>query len=372
MSTRGAPAPDGADDDGDHGNGTDTDPAGAARDRASGPARTTSLRVSILLHAMLLGVVVVWGLNFLVMKAATERADPTAFNAGRFAMAFVFASAWTAGAHGISAARRSRAAAAGGVAARRARPSPRWWLAAAGVGVVGNVLYQTLLIEGVDGTTPGKAAVLLATAPLWVALMHRAFGGRSSRATWIGFVLAFAGTAALVAAGAGFTGDATAVPAADAGRDPPEWIGDLLMLGSAIAWAAYIALSKPVLARVPVGAFHLLTMAVGAAGLAVVAIPAFVRSGVTGLDDPIVVRAMLYAGVLSIGLGFLAWSTAIERLGSVYVAGFQYLVPVIALVGESLVHPDAPPALAEWLGAAAILAGVAIAARPERRGRRTR
>jgi len=298
------------------------------------------------IHAMLGGVVVVWGLNFLVMKAAVGHADPRAFNAGRFAMAFAFALAWSAAARRI----RRRGAVPSATVARR------WWLAAIGTGIVGNVLYQTLLLYGVAGTSPGKAAVLLATAPLFVALLHRCAGGRSGRATWIGFVVAFAGTAVLVAAGAGGFD-----PTAAAGGG--ELRGDLLMLAAAVAWAGYIVLSRPVLGRVPVEAFHRLTMGVGAAGLAIVALPSLVADGVRPLGEPVVVRAMLYAGVLSIGLGFLCWSTGIRRLGSVRAAGYQYLVPVVALVGETLWGPDRPPGPLEWAGAAAILAGVFIAAR---------
>jgi drug/metabolite transporter (DMT)-like permease len=79
-------------------------------------------------------------------------------------------------------------------------------------------------------TTVAMSTALVATQPVWQALIAAAQGVRASARTWAGLTLAVVGTAA--AAGLDIRSGSTALT------------GDLLALGGAVAQAAYTALSQ--------------------------------------------------------------------------------------------------------------------------------
>jgi drug/metabolite transporter (DMT)-like permease len=102
------------------------------------------------LAKLLLGVVVlIWGANFIVMKAAFRELPPLVFNAVRMTVA---------------------AALMGGIwlARERQRKMP-WsdWLKLAGVGLLGNTCYQVLFAIGLDLTTSAISSLLIGTIPIW-------------------------------------------------------------------------------------------------------------------------------------------------------------------------------------------------------------
>lgn len=79
-------------------------------------------------------------------------------------------------------------------------------------------------------TTVAMSTALVATQPVWQALIAAAQGVRASRITWAGLILAVVGAAA--AAGL------------DVKSGGPALTGDLLALGGAVAQAGYTALSQ--------------------------------------------------------------------------------------------------------------------------------
>ena len=100
---------------------------------------------------MLLVLASVWGINFSVVKSAISGPGapftPLGFNALRFAVAAVTL---------LILLRRTGEAVP---ASRRDR------LAIAGLGLLGNWLYQVLFITGIDRTSPANSSLILATTP---------------------------------------------------------------------------------------------------------------------------------------------------------------------------------------------------------------
>ena len=280
----------------------------------------------------------VWGLNFAVIKVPLEVMEPFTVNLFRFAVALLTLAAL----HAWDARQRRE----GFWHALRTEP-----LATVGLGVLAHVVYQTCFILGIDRLTAGMGALLMATAPLWTALIAHASGvDRLRGAAWGGVALGLAGAALVIAgrpAGAEMGGTAAGIG---------------LLLAGAFAWAVFTVLAKPVIARgvSPIGltffgllaAFPVLA-AMGAGGIAT-AEWARVDAGVWG--------ALVFSGGLSIGAAYAIWNVAVRRIGPSRTALYSNLVPFAgvasgaALLGESVVP-------LQVLGGALVIAGLVVVRR---------
>ncbi len=291
----------------------------------------------------LLFVVAVWGVNFPIIKVALEPMPPYVVNAFRFAVsALVLGSmhAW-----------RSRDQPGAFFA-----PLREHGLVVVGLGLLGYVLYQFLFIVGIDATSAGSAALIIASSPVWTAILARLFGMEQlPLGAWGGLLLSLGGTALVILAGHG---------SVDFGSD--DLVGNGLMLGASIAWAAYTVFSRPVL-----------NAGVSATGLAffgiVVSLPFLWALGVPALDevdwsgvDTTVWLALLFSGGLSTGVAYAIWNAAVQRVGPSQTAIYSNLVPVFALASGIVLigEPVTPYQLA---GGAMILGGLFFMRRARRR-----
>ena len=135
-------------------------------------------------EAALLATVLVWGINFAVIKLALAELPPYVVNALRFAVSAV--------ALGLAhwATSRPLPEAEGG----DGRGRSRFWLPMqvapwriVGLGLLGYVGYQVSFILGVNLTTAGTAGLIIGSAPALTALFARLFGiERLSPAAWAG------------------------------------------------------------------------------------------------------------------------------------------------------------------------------------------
>lgn len=192
-----------------------------------------------------LGVVVLWGTNFVFLKAIFEEFDVLPFLFVRFLG--LLALAWAV------VALRSRGRE---FPLRIARPDrPRVALA----GVLGFSIYTTLSMIGLDYTT--AFALLLATAPMFAALLLRALRAeRIAPGQWPAMAVAFGGVAL-------FFGEKVRDGWTSAG------LGDLISLAAALFFAAYNVVNRPLLARYPTPVVMAWTLTIGAAPVLLAALP---------------------------------------------------------------------------------------------------
>ncbi len=292
---------------------------------------------------LLLLTVVVWGLNFPIIKVALGPMPPFVVNALRFV-----ASAAVLGAmHAAEARREGRSFWA---------PLRRYPARIVGLGLLGYVGYQLCFIVGVDRTTAGSAALIIASAPVWTALGARALGvERLPLGAWAGLVVGFAGTVLVV------FGSADRV---DLSSD--TFVGNALMLGAAVAWAAYTVLSRPLMDR-----------GVGATGLAffglLVALPLLWGLGWWAWPEADWAAvgwkewgAILFSGGLSTGAAYSWWNVAVKAVGPSPTAIWSNLVPVVALASGVVILGEAVTA-AQLGGGALILGGLVVMRRSRSR-----
>jgi drug/metabolite transporter (DMT)-like permease len=281
-------------------------------------------------EALLLGVTVVWAINFPVAKYALGGMHPLVFNATRYILAA--AVLW------IVVGLRPTFRAMTGVD----------WKKLVTVGLVATVLYQSIFILGLNLTTAANSSILLATSPLWtVALDVRIHRQHVTVQTWGGMVVSFVGIALVI------LGSSERLTFGST-----ELAGDLLTLLAAALWALNTILQKPLLVSYSAQQLASVMVSVGAVGLTIIAIP-FLDVGALVRLDWTFALAIFFSGALSIGASFVIWSYAVKRIGAGRTANFSNLVPVFAvtlsylLLGEQLT-------LVQFVGAGITLVGVWI------------
>ena len=276
-------------------------------------------------------MVVIWAVNFSVIKVGLAELTPFAFNGLRYPLA--------AGLLAGSLVVRGRV----GLPERR----DALWIV--GLGILGHVFYQLLFIQGMDRTTAGNGSLLLATAPIYTALLsgmleHDTIGRRA----WLGIIGAFVGIALVVAGGSrGLSFGSRTV------------IGDMLILAAAVLWALYTVGARDLVKKY--GSLRVTTwvMWIGAAALFALGLPEILAGDRVPLPTW---GAVAYSGLLGIGLAQLLWYRGVQLIGSTRTSTFQNLVPVLAILVAWLWLGEVPTA-PQLIGAAVILGGISVVRR---------
>ena len=291
-------------------------------------------RPSLSAEIGLLLVVLIWGVNFAVIKVPLETAPPFVVNALRF----VVSVAVLGGLHAVQSRRRGRSP----LDTFRAGVWP-----VVGLGLLGIGVYQVGFIVGVSRVTAGMAALLIASSPVWTAVTgHFLRIDRLRPLGWAGFALSVVGVG-LVVAGR---------PEAEFGGDP---LGVALMLGSALAWGVYTALSRPLLDRgaSPVG-LTFWGIVVSAPALAAMAATEWAQTPWARLDA-VDWAAIVFSGGLSTGIAYGIWNAAVRAVGPARTAAFSNLIPFVGIgAGAALLGEAVRPL--QLVGGALIVASVLV------------
>lgn len=295
---------------------------------------------TVVAHLLLLGVVVVWGTTFSLVKAALVETTPLVFNLLRMLLAFAVLAAvnWPS--------------------LRGLTRSDLKLGAAAGVFLGLGYQFQT---SGLNHTTASKAAfitgLVVVIVPLLSALPGVALAGstKPSADTYAGALLAFAGLVLLTTpAGSG--------AALFSGIGLGEW----LCLGCAVAFAAHLLMLARAAPRV--SARRLGTLQIGFAALVMlVTLPLGGRLRFHGA--PILWIALAVTALLATAAAFTIQSWAQQHLRASHTALIFTLEPVFAWLTSLLFFGEQLGRRA-MLGAGLILAGIVFAElRPTSRGK---
>ena len=277
-------------------------------------------RVNAAIWLALGTVYVVWGSTYLAIAVAVRTLPPFLMSSARFLLAGAVLYAWA----------RSRGAAA---------PTTRQWLAATGVGFA-------LLLVGNGGIAwaeqrvgSGVAALLVATTPLWLALLDRIFfGARLS-------------LRALAGIGAGLVGVAFLV----GGGGTIDVLGSTVILVASLAWAAGSLgarhPSNPVQPSLAAG-MQMLTAGVllSFAGLSAGELGRLHVEQISGAS----LAAFAYLVVVGSLITYTAYTWLLRSPAPVALVGtYAYVNPIVAVALGALV-------LSEPFGGRTLFAGLAI------------
>jgi len=283
-------------------------------------------------HAMGLFTAFAWGSAYPVAKPLVGSIDPVGFSVLRYAVA-------------MSILMALLAATRGGLKLPR-RLLPRMLL----LGVVGFTMFQGLWGIALSLSTAAKGAVLLATSPVFGALIASVGGERQGLAVWAGIAVAFAGVVLVIAGGPG-------------GLDLGDGSlgGDALFLLCAFLWAVYSALSRPAVAEIGALATAAWSGAFGILLLAPFGLPGLLAQDWGGVEPMLGLNFLWLSAVAGAG-GMLTWYGGLARLGLTRAMMYLYVSPVFAVLLAALL-------LGEWfrpmqaLGALSVLAGIWLAER---------
>lgn len=273
---------------------------------------------------------VIWGVNFSVVKYATQVMEPLAYNSLRMMLgcAVLLTIAYLRpGRHADAADRR------------------RLML----LGVLGHCVYQILFIRGITLTRAGTASLVVAASPAMVAIVARWLGHEKLplRAV-MGIALSIAGV--LLVLGGSVTVDGTS-----------HLFGDLLIFVAVVAWAFYTTMLLPITRRADSVQIAAWTLVGGVTPLVLISSPALLRTEWLELS-PLTWGAILYSGLFAMVVSYLIWYRGVEVIGPTRTAMFGNLQPIVAVLVAWAVLGEVPTAF-QGAGAATVIGGLWLARR---------
>lgn len=223
------------------------------------------------------------------------------------------------------------------------KPCPRENRQIVYMGITGMALYFYFENTGLVHTSATNASILISLAPALTVIGAAIFFRQ--KFTWynvLGFPIAFAGGALIIWNGK-----------VNFDLNP---LGDLLILLSAVAWAAYTLVGKGVSERFsPI----LLTRRATAIGI-ILYLPFFIYELAAGKLSHVTIASVggvLYLGIFCHALAITLWVRCMNTLGIVAVSNLIYLqcIVTMALASITIGEPVTPLLVAL---AAAVVAGV--------------
>ena len=294
-------------------------------------------RRKTLFYTEVLFAVMVWGASFIATKVALRDVSPVTVVWLRFAMGVAIL--------GTTVMARKESS----------LPSRREMGYFALLGFIGITFHQWLQSNGLVTAQAGTSAWIIATTPIFIALLARLFLGE--RLHWqraCGIFVAAIGVLLVVS-----KGDFKALTA---GRFVTE--GDILILISAPNWALFSTLSRRGLQAQPAARMMFFVMAAGwlftsvlfFAGPGLSEIFRLTGAGWLGIT---------FLGVFGSGLAYIVWYDVLQHLPVVQVGAFLYLEPPVAVIVAAAMLGEAVT-MASLLGGGLILWGVYQVNRPAR------
>jgi O-acetylserine/cysteine efflux transporter len=264
-----------------------------------------------------------WGLNVPLTKLALGWLDPGWLTVARFLVAVPVLG--VIGRRGLRAALTPRILVSGAI----------------GFGAV--VLLQN---AGIERTSVSHAAMIVGAIPVLVALIAAGLGEAATRPlTWAGYAVALMGIAFVAGAGGG-------------GASPR---GDLLVLGSAVLSAGFIAIQPRLLADRDAAAVTAVQFGGGAlVALPVAVLTAGVPHGPTAIVPTVALVALALAGT---PLPFWLFAFGQARVPAELAGAFLNLEPVVGAAAGWLALGE-PAGIGQLIGVAAVLAGIAMSIMP--------
>jgi drug/metabolite transporter (DMT)-like permease len=223
------------------------------------------------------------------------------------------------------------------------------------LGVVLFALFPLTFNIGLRFTEASRGALMLASMPIWSALLGRIVGERLAGRQVVGVVVSVLGI-----------GLAFVEPGRALGGGARSLVGDGLLLLTGLLGALYGLIAKRVLVVDNPATVTTYAMLTGA----VLLLPAALVEGMVpaiGRLDGQLLGLVAFLGVPGGAIAFLLWTWALSRLTPTQVAVYVNLNPVVAALLGVLLLAERRSGLF-LLGFAAVVTGVLLVNWPDRRG----
>jgi len=282
--------------------------------------------------ALTVALCLIWGFNQVAVKLAIHDIPPLIQCVIRSVVAAVLVLAWTQF-RGIPLFKRDGTLLAG---------------------IIAGVLFALeflLIYRGLLYTTATRAVLFLYTAPFLVVLGARWLvkGDHFHLMQWFGMALSFAGI--VIAFG-------LPTPAAD----PHQMLGDVMMVGAAIAWAATTLVIKVSRLNEVSSEKTMLYQLVVSVPLLAAGVLIF-GEHIDAMPSAVALGALAYQAVWVVCVTYMAWFALIVRYSASRLSSFTFLTPLFGVVAGHMVlnEPLSPPFA---LAVALVAIGLVLVNRP--------
>ncbi len=281
-----------------------------------------------MVDAALVATILVWAVNFSVVKLALRHFTPMAFTSIRLVGASICFLALARLSPGPSLL-----------------PSDRRRLVL--LALLGHTFYQVLFIQGIHTTTASNSAILLGLTPVFVALLSLHFSSDIPRAgAFLGIGISILGVYLVLH---------------DSSRVGGSVLGDALTLGATFCWSLHTVLSQPIIARYGPLKTSAYAMSIGSLAFLPLGLPELYRMRPESIPAH-AWWALGYSIVFSLVAAYCLWYFAIGRVGPTQTAIYSNLTPVAAMVVAYLALGE-PVGRLQLVGAAVIILGIYVVRR---------
>ncbi|GMV34392.1 MAG: EamA/RhaT family transporter [Chloroflexi bacterium] len=273
--------------------------------------------------------VIVWGASFIATKIAVGQVSPVAVVWIRFSIGLpiLFLAVFM---------RR-----------QFALPKKDEWLYFALLGFIGIAFHQWLQSNGLITAQATTTAWIITTTPAFIAALGwLVLKEKLTAVQFFGIALATLGVLVVVG-----KGNPASLAAGKFGA-----IGDLLILISALNWAVFSTLSRRGLRERPSA---MLTLWVMTFGWLFTSVAFFASRGYAEIPalDSRGWQALIYLGVFTTGLAYIAWFDALAQLPAAQTGAFLFIEPLSSMAVAAVVLNEAVT-LASVFGGAVIILGI--------------
>lgn len=279
------------------------------------------------IDSLLLLMTIIWGANFSAIKYSLEDFLPLSFNGLRFALASLTL---------------LTIALASGINLKVSR-GDGWRLF--GLGLLANAIYQSVFITGMAHTRTGNAALIVATSPLFIAVISRIRKQEYfTRRGLAGLMLALAGIVMVILSGQ------TVVQFGE------TIVGDCLLVVSTVCWSLYIVWAKRLVNLYGAMKATTIMMIMGTPVFLVICAPSLIKQDWTRVRTESW-AGMIYSALFAIALAHFIWNYAVRKIGSTRTAIYSNVTPVTAMIIAWIALGERPTA-GQITGAAVIFLGL--------------
>jgi drug/metabolite transporter (DMT)-like permease len=277
---------------------------------------------------LMLLAVLIWGLNYSLVKFSLKEISPMPFNGLRLPLTALILVIWLLVVEGNLKVKKEHL------------------LKIILLSVVGYTIYQYVFIYGINYTTASNTAVIFASAPIMITLLSAFFKHEKIKAVGgIGIILGFVGVYLIISGKSGVFS-----------LSSQTLKGDLFILLAVFLWALYSVSAAPLLKVYSPLKFTTLTTAIGS----LLFFP-FTIHGLKSLDFPgISFKAwfcLIFSGTLALAVGLIIWFFSVQRVGNSQTAVYSNLSPVFAVIFAWLILSEALHSTL-IIGAVIILTGI--------------
>ncbi len=265
---------------------------------------------------MTVGLCLSWGFNNVAIKLAIHDIPPLTQSAARSAIAAVLVGLWTQ-MRGMPLFRRDRTLIPG---------------------LLTGLLFALeflLIYRGLVWTTVTRGTLFLYLAPFFVVVGSRWLvpGDRFHPSQWLGLGLSFVGI--VIAFG-------VPTPAIS----PHQLLGDLMLVGAALAWAATTLVIKVTpLNRVSAEKTLLYQLVVSAPLLGAGAL--LFGERIAGMPSALALGAFAYQTIWVVSVTFAVWFALVVRYSAARLSVFTFLAPLFGVAaGHTILNEPLTPAFA--------------------------